>query len=85
MARPFQPKFTRQDLMPLLARLESSGASFPLAARPGRPRNTSLELRVQGRFWRLGRFPGQRVTVCHLPGVKPILLKDGQRVWESHL
>ncbi len=32
MARPFQWKFSRQDLTALLAKLESSKVSFPTAA-----------------------------------------------------
>jgi len=39
----------------------------------------------QGRPWKVGRFPGQTITVCYRPAGKLILVKDGQRVWEYHL
>jgi len=38
-----------------------------------------------GRLWKVGQFPGQKVTVCYLPGSKLIVIKDRQRLWEYHL
>lgn len=37
------------------------------------------------RLWKVGQLPGQKITVCYLPGSKLILVKNGQRLWEYHL
>lgn len=39
----------------------------------------------QGRTWKVGAFPGQKVVGCYLPDTKLILVKDHQRLWEYHL
>jgi len=40
---------------------------------------------LEGRTWKVGRFPEQEVTVGLIPNRKIIVLKDEQKIGEYHL
>jgi len=42
-------------------------------------------IRFLGQLWKVGQFPGQKITVCYLPDIKLIIVKGQQRLWEYHL
>lgn len=40
--------------------------------------------KFQGRTYKLGQFPGRKITVAFVPGKKLMAFKDNQKIWQYH-
>ncbi len=40
---------------------------------------------VKGKVYKVGRYPGQEVTICLIPKVKLMIYKGQQKLGEYHL
>jgi len=40
--------------------------------------------KFQGRTYKLGQFPGSKVTIGFIPGKKLMAFKDNQKIWQYH-
>lgn len=41
--------------------------------------------KFQGRTYKLGQFPGRKITVAFVPGKKLMAFKDNQKIWQYYL
>lgn len=41
--------------------------------------------KFQGKIYKLGQFPGRKITVAVIPGRKLMAFKDNQKIWQYHL
>lgn len=63
------------------------GANLELIFSLQYPRRVRKDGTIQfsGRFWKVGRYVGQTVTVCLIPQKKIVILKDNQKLWEYRI
>lgn len=40
--------------------------------------------KFQGRTYKLGQFPGRKITIATVPGKKLMAFKDNQKIWQYH-